>query len=359
MNLPTESEDSSSRNNLLNPARQVLKDLARDTSLAEGPWGVERVWLAITLMAPVPAKELARAVRLPIPVVSALRREAEKRNLLKRGKGIELTDSGRELADNLWGTDHLCELICPECGGSTLRQPPISRETSEKLLDLMDNRPEVNVTLDQSHGTIHTAIYRISMGLEYGAILGRHVLFLGDDDLLSLTAGFLIREWFGKKALEKLHLTVIDCDQRFCEYIRKVAETEQFPLSVVEADLRNPIKLPVFAHTFYTDPPYTPAGLELFCSRALDNITCEWGACGIVSFSLGMESRRLQIQQMLTDMGLYILGMWPGVNHYHGGTILANRSDLMLLHVDSAADSTIKQQFKESLYTRDFKKNNS
>ena len=354
MNQPT--ENSPNIKSLLTPERQVLEDLARDTGLSEGPWGVERVWLAITQLGPIPAKELARIVRLPIPVVSALRREAEKRNLLTRGKGVELTDSGRELAEKLWGTDHLPEFICPECKGSTLREPPIGNDLYEKINDIMDNRPKVDVTLDQSHGTIQTAIYRISMALEHGSILGRHILFMGDDDLLSLTTGLLIREWYGRKALDKIHITVVDCDTRFCEYIRKKAETERLPISVVETDLKNPLKLPVLAHTFFTDPPYTPTGLELFCSRALDNITCEWGACGIVSFSLGQEKRRLQIQQMLTDLGLYIVELLPGVNHYHGGTILANRSDLMILHIDPAAESTIKKGHEGSLYTRDFRK---
>src|SRR6476469_7309967 len=56
----------------------LLADLAARTRLREGAAGIEAVLRTIHREAGLTGKDLARQTRLPIPVVTALRRELEK-----------------------------------------------------------------------------------------------------------------------------------------------------------------------------------------------------------------------------------------------------------------------------------------
>ena len=62
------------------PSR-LLEELADATRLNEGPEGVRKVLRAIYRSGPVPIRELARDLGIPVPVVAAVRGELETRGL--------------------------------------------------------------------------------------------------------------------------------------------------------------------------------------------------------------------------------------------------------------------------------------
>ena len=79
----------------------VLKEIARATRLREGSEGVRRVLRLIHRAGRTDLRTLAREVHLPVPVVAAIRRELEKRRLVRREKGIVIAPCGQDLLATL------------------------------------------------------------------------------------------------------------------------------------------------------------------------------------------------------------------------------------------------------------------
>ncbi|KKN82945.1 hypothetical protein LCGC14_0304850, partial [marine sediment metagenome] len=59
------------------PAGDILADVAKATSLREGREGVATILRIVANDGPLALRDLARLVRMPLPVVSAIRRELE------------------------------------------------------------------------------------------------------------------------------------------------------------------------------------------------------------------------------------------------------------------------------------------
>ena len=60
---------------------RLLREVANAARLAEGPEGVRRVLRTVIQGGVVPLRDVAHRVGLPVPAVSAVRRELEKRGL--------------------------------------------------------------------------------------------------------------------------------------------------------------------------------------------------------------------------------------------------------------------------------------
>src|SRR5205807_1115595 len=152
------------------------------------------------------------------------------------------------------------------------------RGATEQLSGLIAQAPSVDVTLDQCPCEPETAILRALLMLETGALEGRRVLILGDDDSLSLAIGLVARA-LGKGDLTR-GVTVIESDPRRVAFLREAAAREAIVIDVVEHDLRAPLpgELARAFDTAATDPPYTLAGATLFLGRAAAALTGD-GTC--------------------------------------------------------------------------------
>ena len=74
----------------------LLLELSEAARLQEGPEGIRKILRAIFRMGPVPIRDLARSLGIPVPVVAAVRGELEKRGLATRDSGLALTETGIE-----------------------------------------------------------------------------------------------------------------------------------------------------------------------------------------------------------------------------------------------------------------------
>src|SRR4026209_2361434 len=87
----------------------LLNSVAERSQLREGAAGVEDVLRAIYRAQhlaggePLTARALARLVRLPLPVVTAVRRELEKASVLVPGPYLRLTNSADQAMSDEWG----------------------------------------------------------------------------------------------------------------------------------------------------------------------------------------------------------------------------------------------------------------
>ena len=100
-----------------------------------------------------------------------------------------------------------------------------------------------------------------------GAIGGRRILLLGDDDLMSVA---LLR--FARQFLLPIEeLVVLDLDQRLLEFIGSELDGAPFPIQRLRWDARRPLPASLAGRfdTVVTDPPYTVGGAGLCLARAV------------------------------------------------------------------------------------------
>jgi predicted methyltransferase len=332
---------------------EIVTRLAERSRLREGAEGVRAVLRAIRAARPATTHAVARAARLPIPVVAALRREMEQFGLLQRGRGMELTVAGRALAESL-GLGAPWEATCSSCDG---RRIVLSRERRALALDLRrrwGTLPPADVTLDQAHSLPESAMRRALYMAESGALDGRAILCLGDDDGISLALGLLLRSRAETPAARP-RLTVVDCDRRLLEWIAETAAALDVIVECVAHDLREqlPAALCGAFDVFETDPPYTPQGLRLFLSRAIEALRPGMALGGFVSFAHRPPAEQQAVVRTLVAAGFAIDEILPNFNEYEGAGILANRSQLLRVSCAGALTPPLRGRYAGPLYTAD------
>jgi len=320
--------------------------IAEVTHLEEGPPGVESILRQIHQFGPVSPRDLAGAVGLPIPLISAVRRELEKLDLLDRKGGMILSSQGRKLTEPQWGDQDSGE----ETGSASAENSDAN--SCSVFEQIASKRPPVDRRWDQSHATLETAVKRAELFLDRGWIQGKRVLFLGDDDLTSIGTLLLFKERLGKKAMETSSVSVLEIDTRLVEFLQQVAREEDLPLVAIQADLREsvPSQLAGSFDFFFTDPPYTSEGVNLFLDRGCQALDPEGMRKAALAVPLSPPSLQLATQEAIIKKGFAIDYLTPGFNHYIGGTMHGGISALVCLQL-LRTDQFSAQTHEGPLYT--------
>lgn len=352
---------------MLTDKASLLKSVAERTQLREGSVGVEEVLRAVYRAQhnvgaePLTARALARIVRLPLPVVTAIRRELEKAGALTPGPHLRLTVAADTAISDAWGWaanepagegTPENEVLCSACGG--LGVEPRGPEWSKVLAMLRKHfagNPRVDVTLDQSHCTPETNLRRVALMYEDGAMAGKHVLVLGDDDSVSAAVALAGKALSPTGALAR-RVVALDIDDRILNHLRDIAVEEDVALELVNHDVREPLQsnLQGKFDTVSTDPPYTLAGLELFLSRAVEAISADGGRI-YLHFGHRPPDEQVTVQSAIARMGLVIERLVPNYNEYAGAGVLAGVSDLYVLRTTKASRPLIEGKYAEAIYT--------
>ena len=318
----------------------VTAEAAAAVGLAEGPAGVADVLRVIARHEPVAAREISRRAELPVPIVAAICNELRKRGVVDRARPVRLTPEGRaSLTGQAEPGTGLAEITgrCPCCGGLGVMVPDAVAELAGPLEAAELAEPAAKLDLDQTHCTADTKLRRVLAMHEAGALAGRRILLLGDDDLVSVALAAFAGH--AGEAARPRGLTVLDCDPDLVGYLRDELRQPGFNAEVIEHDLRDPLPAALTGafDVACTDPPYTVAGAELFLSRAVDALAP--GAGGHVFFSFGPRRpvETVATQRLMTEMGLAIRSLTPGFNFYTGAGILAGTSHLY--HLRTTQDS--------------------
>jgi predicted methyltransferase/L-amino acid N-acyltransferase YncA/DNA-directed RNA polymerase subunit RPC12/RpoP len=310
----------------------LLADVANATSLREGPEGVAQILHMVYSAGTISLKGLSRKSAIPLPVLAAVRRELERTNIVSRSAGgISLTEEGIGFIENRLNIRTKHDPACPTCRGKQIVIPPEFRPALEKLERYFNQRPPVDVTLDQTSALPESSIRRALYMHQSGALEGKSVILLGEDDSVSL-AIMLVGQALGRDDFCK-RVTVVEADSRIIDFIREVSSAESFKIECILHDLRDP--LPKELHqkfdTFETDPPYTLEGLNLFVSRALTALKTGPGRQGFLSFGAKAPDESLEIQRSLAAMGLVVNQVNHFFNDYEGASILGGSSQLIHL----------------------------
>lgn len=331
----------------------VIAEVASAVGLAEGPAGVRDVLRVIAHHEPVAAREVGRLAELPVPIVAAVCNELRKRGVVDRARPVRLTPAGRAgLAVPAAGQAWL-SAQCPGCGGTGMAIPAEVAALAGELERVMAGMPAAKLELDQTHCTVDTKLRRVLRMHEAGALAGQRVIVLGDDDLLSLAIAAVAA--LPAAAARPRRLTVVDCDPDLLGYLGAQAAASEVMVELVDHDLREPLPAGLLGafDTACTDPPYTPAGAELFLSRAVAALAGGTGRHVFFSFGARRPEETLRTQRLIADLGLTVRSLVPGFNRYTGAGVLAGTSHLYHLRTTAQARPAIAGTHAGPLYTAD------
>jgi len=345
---------------------QVLQRIAHAARLREGPAGVEAFLRQLHRESPLPTSELARRLGWPTPVAAAVRGELERAGLVERTPGgVALSTSGQKLARETLGLAAREEALCPTCAGRRIVVDPARwGKLLAQLESVHRNNPAVDTTLDQSHGTPETALRRTLAMHQEGALEGRDVLILGDDDLVSVAIGL----WRGGvepgedgdtgtrrhgDEAKTRRLVVIDIDQRFLDHIAAAAQAYGFPVETIAHDLREPLPdgLRAAFDAVETDPPYTQAGLRLFLARGREALRPGMGHDVFLSYAARDPVGQRDLLQTCVEFGLAPYSVTPDFNRYVGAATLGGSSQFLHLRTTVEPGPALPEQYAGPLYT--------
>ncbi|WP_206453500.1 bis-aminopropyl spermidine synthase family protein [Aurantimonas marina] len=338
------------------PAGDLLADVAKATELREGREGVATVLRIVANDGPLALRDLARLARMPLPVVSAIRRELETLRLLERGQGVALSDTGRTFARDSLGLAAQPASAVPvrtprarfDDAGDTL--DPVLAPLLPAMQAHLADGPKVDVTLDQAPCTAETALRRAFAMHRAGALAGRRILLLGDDDSLSIAIGLVA----GVLTAPPRRLTVLEIDPERLAHLTRGAARIDFAFERIAHDMRDPIPEALRGgfDVVATDPPYTLPGMALFVARGIEALAAGPGLPVFLSYADLSPDDRLDLQARLTELGLAVLRMRPSFNRYGGASILGSVGQLIELETTSRTASPIAgQRFDGAIYT--------
>ena len=332
-------------------ADELIESVARDARLAEGSEGVRKILRAVYLEGSLPIRNLSQQVELPVPVVAAVRGELESRGVLTRKGGVSLTEQGRNVVQEGLGISGRVQFPKPV-------YPSIEGELGDVLNQLRricDDRPNVDVRLDQSHATPETALRRAAYLYANDALEGRKIVIIGDDDLTSIAIALLARHY----PLSVRKIVVLEVDSRLVAYLRETGDREGFELEVREYDLRQrlPNDLNSQFDVFLTDPPYTIHGLRLFASRGAETLIPGVGKQGYICFGSRKPDEGSEVIRSLIEIGFVPVEIVPNFNSYDGAQLLGGVSQMIRTISTGKLSPLITDHYTGSLYTADRKKN--
>ena len=162
---------------------RIVHEVAASVGLAEGEAFATSFRAA--RLEPVAVRKISRVTELPIPIVSAICNELRKRGVVDRARPVQ-PDGARPRAVRLTGRRDRGRSSLPNLRAAGDRRPGIPRAGRQRLAAFADRAPTARVELDQVHCDVETKIRRVLALHEAGALDGRRILLLGDDDLTSL-----------------------------------------------------------------------------------------------------------------------------------------------------------------------------
>lgn len=326
----------------------IISQVATSVGLAEGEAGVRDTLRAIARSEPVAARDISRAVELPVPLVTAVCNELRKRGVVDRSRPVRLTDEGRAA---LAAAEPDLPGRCPTCAGRGFVVPDDLTDLAAELTEIAERAPEAKLDFDQTHCTVDTKVRRVLAMYDAGALAGRRILVLGDDDLTSVAIARFAAAAGVPHAVHRL--TVVDVDQDLLDFVAAETKGTGVEVETVEHDLRRPLpaELAGAFDVAFTDPPYTVPGAELFLSRAVAALGPGVGHHVFFSFGARRPVETLEVQQLIGRMGLAMRALVPNFNDYVGAGILAGTSHLHHLRTTGTGGPSLTAEHDGPLYT--------
>lgn len=338
--------------------RNYIETASKNIRLQEGSRVIEQLLMECYLKPGISTKELARKLLLPVPVAAAIKNELIKAGVLEQDRGVRCTQEGMAYIEDECGYGGLNRSLYDKLMSEEV---DVELELADSLLvleDLFQFRPQVDVQIDQSKCTAETSLRRAILCLRDHSLIGKRILCVGDDDLVSVSLGFLLKKLFPNIKQPKAKIDIVDIDKRFLSYISDIADRENLSIQCHNLDLRQPV--PEELHRqfdcFFTDPPYTLQGMSLFISRGISGLKKDKGLPIFLSFAHKSPDFMLAMQREFVRMGLTVKEVIPHFNKYEGAEMIGNRSQMIILKTTEQTAPDITDSFKDALYTGEVKR---
>lgn len=177
--------------------------------------------------------------------------------------------------------------------------------------------------LDHVSATAETAARRARWLDETYDLAGAHLVCVGDHDLTSLAV---------LEVRPDLRVTVVDVDERLLEFIAERAAQRGHAVDCWFADLRFglPPGVAESADLVFTDPPYTPEGVQLFLGRGAQALRDRGNGRLVMAYGFSPLTPALgvKVQRAVLDLDLAVEAILPAFNRYHGAQAVGSASDL-------------------------------
>ena len=333
-----------------------IDEVNKNINIEEGKKTIENILITIYFKEGISTKELARDSLLPVPIVAAIKKEFIKKGLVIQDRGTRLTIKGIHFIEEQLGFKKINIDLYMKLLMEPWKEYKEIMEIKEELQEIFDNRPQADVTIDQSKSSIDTSLKRAILSLKNHNLVGKKILCLGDDDLVSIALGFIL-----KKLFNNIHhttkITVMDIDKRIIDYINNIAIRESFPIKCEYVDFRTPLadNFRNQFDCFFTDPPYTLEGMNLFLSRGIEALKDHSGLTIYFSYAHKSPDFQLTMQKCFFSMGLIVSEVMARFNTYEGASIIGNTGQMIVLKTTNITKSLIKTYYKGVLYTGELK----
>lgn len=334
-----------------------IEEVNKNVNIEEGKNAIENILITIYLKEGISTKELARNGLLPIPIVAAIKKEFIRKGFVIQDRGTRLTVKGKEFIEKNLGFKKINKDLYTKLLMEPWKEHREIIEIKEALREVFNNRPQVDVTIDQSKSSIDTSLKRAILCLKNHTLIGKKILCLGDDDLVSIALGFLLKKLFNNSISYNTRITVMDVDKRVLGYISDIALKESIPIECEYVDFRMPLSND-FKNQFdslFTDPPYTLEGMNLFLSRGVEALKNNSGLTIYLSYAHKSPDFQLNMQKYFLDMGLTILEIIARFNTYEGASIIGNTGQMIVLKTTNVSKGLIKTPYRGLLYTGELK----
>lgn len=340
--------------------KNYLDEISANVRLEEGSVVIEQLLLECYFNPGISTKELARKTLLPVPVAAAIKKELVKAGALMQENGTRCSKAGTAWIEQELGYGGVNRSLYLKLTAGDADWRAELADVLSELQELFRLRPQVDVRIDQSKCTAATSLRRAVLCLKQQALIGKRVLCIGDDDLVSVSLGFLLRKLFpeAKGAHATTRIDVVDIDERFLSYISETAARERLPIQCRRWDLRQPLAEEWQGQydCFFTDPPYTLQGMTLFLSRGISGLKKRKGALIFLSFAHKSPEFMLAMQREFVRMGLMVSATFPRFNEYEGAEMIANRSQMIVLKTTEQTRPEFAGAFEDALYTGEVKR---
>eukprot|EP01127_Copromyxa_protea_P021871 TRINITY_DN7641_c0_g1_i1.p1 TRINITY_DN7641_c0_g1~~TRINITY_DN7641_c0_g1_i1.p1 ORF type:complete len:349 (-),score=84.03 TRINITY_DN7641_c0_g1_i1:32-1078(-) len=229
-------------------------------------------------------------------------RSIEDKNLITKdaeGK-LFITDAGREQLPAQATSQPHFSAFCDHCEGRGLAIPQPPTDLSVELNEIIKSRPSPLEKYDQWYMTADHSSFRADFIRENGDLVDKKILFIGDDDLLSVAV-----------SLTKLprEVVVLEIDERIVDFVNELGKRLNIPLSGRVYDIRLPLDETLARQfdVFICDPTETMQGFSLFVSRGVSSLRTTGSAVYFGLTALEASKKKwYEIQKLLHSMNLVV-----------------------------------------------------
>ena len=206
--------------------------------------------------------------------------------------------------------------------------------------------------LDQVSVTPETLLNRVKHITSAHDLSKCKILFLGDHDFTSIALALYCKE----RDISPL-LYVVDLDDDVLQHIEVYANRQNLDIVTAKSDFR--YHIPRYFRdsmdVVFTDPPYSPDGMDCFIRRAIEAANKSPFSIFYICYKTAETSPAVgfSVQKTLQNHKLFISSIYSNFNIYFGAEALGYRSNLyecrILPDAHKSVDSLL--QGKRGIYT--------